>query len=255
VTLPAATESWTPIAHHEFLAQVEASLGGAGIQVVNQAHGLSRDGARYFGLLQVSRRSEDPQVAEFEEGKWHSYESLQAQSEYGYVVGLRNSHDKSYPASLVVGSSVFVCDNLSFSGEIKISRKHTTFISRDLPGLTVRAIGKLSDAWGNQDKRFDAYKQFELSTPKVHDLLIRALDSRAVTCQQIPHVLREWRAPRHPEFATCGNTAWRLFNAVTEVAKESGLWQLPARTTALHGLFDQEVGLLDNIKDQNPALN
>jgi hypothetical protein len=29
---------------------------------------------------------------------------------------------------------VFVCDNLAFSGEIKIARKHTRFIVRDLPG-------------------------------------------------------------------------------------------------------------------------
>ena len=189
VIIPATTSSYAPIAHHEFLAQVEASLGGAGIEIVNEAHGLSRDGARYFGLLQVGRSNGESSPEDISEGKHYGYASMQVQSEYGYVVGLRNSHDKSYPASLVVGSSVFVCDNLSFSGEIRISRKHTTFISRDLPGLTMRAVGMLSDAWGNQDKRFDAYKGFELTTPQVHDLLIRALDARAVTCQQIPHVL------------------------------------------------------------------
>ena len=51
----------------------------------------------------------------------------------------------------------------------------------------------------------------------------------------------------HSEFAERGATAWRLFNAVTEIAKEhGGLWQLPARTTAVHGLLDQAVGLLGN---------
>jgi hypothetical protein len=33
------------------------------------------------------------------------------------VLGLRNSHDKRFPAGLVGGSAVFVCDNLAFSGE------------------------------------------------------------------------------------------------------------------------------------------
>jgi hypothetical protein len=48
---------------------------------------------------------------------------------------------------------------------------------------------------------------------------------------------------RHPEFAADGKTVWRFFNAVTEAAKGSGLWALSARTQALHGLLDGEVGL------------
>jgi len=112
-------------------------------------------------------------------------------------------------------------------------------------GLTLRAIGKLSAQWHSQEVRFEAYKQHELTQRQTHDLLIKALDARAVTAQQIPHVLPEWRNPRHPEFVECGFNAWRLFNCVTEVAKEhGGLWQLPARTTALHGILDQECGLV-----------
>ena len=53
--------------------------------------------------------------------------------DYCWVLGLRNSHDKTFPAGIVAGASVFVCDNLSFSGEIKFARKHTRFIVRDLP--------------------------------------------------------------------------------------------------------------------------
>ena len=77
----------------------------------------------------------------------------------------------------------------------------------------------------------------------MHDLILRALDARAITLTQIPRILTEWRAPRHVEFRVDGKTAWRLFNAVTEAAKGSGLWSLPARTQALHALLDAEVGL------------
>jgi hypothetical protein len=122
-----------------------------------------------------------------------------------------------------VGSSVFICDNLSFSSEITVARRHTTHVKRDLPQLMARAVGQLSRKWANQDKRFDAYKQHELSNVQAHDLLIRALDVRAVTTTQIPHILTEWRAPRHPEFVQAGPTAWRFFNACTEIAKDSGL--------------------------------
>lgn len=44
------------------------------------------------------------------------------------VLGLRNSPDKMFPAGIVAGASVFVCDNLSFSGVINLARKHPRFI-------------------------------------------------------------------------------------------------------------------------------
>jgi hypothetical protein len=40
-----------------------------------------------------------------------------------------------------------------------------------------------------------------------------------------------------------GFTAWRFFDACTEIAKEGGIWSLPSRTESLHGLLDQEVGV------------
>ncbi len=41
---------------------------------------------------------------------------------------VRNSHDKTFPAGIVAGTQVPVCDNLSFAGEISLARKHTSNI-------------------------------------------------------------------------------------------------------------------------------
>jgi hypothetical protein len=62
--------------------------------------------------------------------------------EWTWAVGIRNSHDKTFPAGLVAGTKVFCCDNLAFSGEVQISRKHTRFAERDLTHLTARAVGQ-----------------------------------------------------------------------------------------------------------------
>jgi hypothetical protein len=96
-------------------------------------------------------------------------------------------------------------------------------------------VAQLSSRWGDQNKRFEAYKGHELSNVQAHDLLVRALDVRAITTTQIPHILTEWRTPRHPEFAAAGPTAWRFFNAVTEPREGGGLTNLAPRTLALHG--------------------
>jgi hypothetical protein len=223
IVTPQGGQTWCPIPHATLVAEVEGALVRANMRIVSEAHGLSADGARYFGLLQVANGEE--------------------QGDYSYVLGLRNSHDKRFPAGLVVGSAVFVCDNLSFSGEINIARKHTRFITRDLPGLVAGAVGQLGDRWHSQAERIDAYRQHELSDVQAHDMIIRALDNRAITVTQVPGILKEWRTPRHPEFSAGGSTAWRFLNAVTETAKGSGLWALPQRTQALHALLDGEVGL------------
>jgi hypothetical protein len=218
---PQRTASWVPVGHGTLLDQVQGSLESNGLHVVTEAHGLARDGQRYFGLLQVAN-GDNP-------------------ADFGLVVGVRNSHDKSFPAAMALGAAVFVCDNLSFSGEVKLARKHTVYIERDLRQLVGRAIGLLGGLRRTQEDRFAAYKQCELSDSQAHDLMIRSLDAQVLPVTKLPDVLHEWRQPRHPEFAQDW-TAWRLFNSFTETLK-GNVDRLPKRTQALHGLMDAACGL------------
>jgi hypothetical protein len=68
-------------------------------------------GARYFGLLMLRPPYGD----------------------YGDLVGLWNSHNKSFPIGIAFCSRVFVCDNLAFIGDHVIKRKHTFKAKRELP--------------------------------------------------------------------------------------------------------------------------
>jgi len=217
VSTPKATDTWHPIPHRRFVDGVIESLDRSGLHVVTEAHALARDGARYFGMFQL-KNGNNP-------------------ADYSLVVGLRNSHDKSFPAGLVVGSGVFVCDNLAFSGEIEIGRKHTTHIERDLPQLIQSAVGRVGALRVHQDNRIEAYKQAKISDAKAHDIVIQALDTRIAPVTYIPDILKEWRTPRHAEFAQVKN-GWRLFNAFTEILKESNVFDRPRATQALHGLMD-----------------
>lgn len=221
VPTPAPTDSWCPIPHHQLITTVQKTLSSSWLKIGTQAHSLSHDGMRYFGLMEVT--------------------SHQSSEDYCWVLGLRNSHDKTFPAGIVAGASVFVCDNLSFSGEIKFARKHTRFIVRDLPQLVGRSIGQLMAKWHDQDKRIAAYKEADIGEVDAHDLIIRATDVGVCSNRLIPSVLNEWREPRYDAFA--GRNVWSLFNAFTESLKSGNLADLPKRTEALHGLLDTHVGL------------
>lgn len=222
VATPRATDTWFPLAHRNLLTEVREQLTSAEFEINSTVHALSHDGARYFGILQVRL-------------PYHHA------SDYGWIVGLRNSHDKSYPAGLVAGTRVFVCDNLVFSGEVKLSRKHTRHAVRDLNHLTARAVGKLGDKFQLLDERISAYREKSIGNPAAHDLIVRAVDCKAIVPSQIRHVLREWRKPRFPEFEP--RNAWSLFNAFTEVHKRVNPHAAIKRGEALHGLFDVAAGV------------
>lgn len=88
-------------------------------------------------------------------------------------------------------------DNLALSGELEVSRKHTSFTLGDLPMLVKDALGQLVRKWFDQDRRIERYKEARLSDADTHDRTIKALDAGAITNRMIPDVLTEWRHPRH----------------------------------------------------------
>lgn len=53
---------------------------------------------------------------------------------------------------------------------------------------------------------FTAYRDEPVLDWQAHDLVIRAVDCRAITTSQVPDVVQEWREPNHRDSApgTCG---------------------------------------------------
>ena len=219
---PPATDSHFPIPHATFVQGVLGALQRCGLEIVQQVHALAGDeGQRYFGLVELEHTSTD----------------------YAIVVGFRNSHDKAFSASLVAGEGIFICDNLAFHGEIKVSRKHTRYIMNDLTRLIDTAVGKLGSLRLTMDQRIEQYKSVELEPRFADHLLVEMLRAKIISSSQIGKVMREFEAPSHEEFTEHGLSAWRLANATTEVLKGTNVFELPKRTTALHGLLDQACGV------------
>lgn len=221
---PASTATHFPISHASLVAQTIDKIAAAGVRIVSEQHALAKDDARYFGMFGVA--GSDGAAAD----------------DWGLLVGLRNSHDKSFRASLAIGTRVFVCDNLAFSGEVTIARMHTRHILRDLPKLMTTAVGKIVGQRESMAKRVEHYKAAEIDDLFAHDAMIRALDHGVISPPRLPVVLSEWRKPSHPEFEP--RTAWSLFNAFTEAMKAYNLDSVYARTQPLHGLFDAATGLV-----------
>lgn len=219
VKTPTPSNTHFPIAHHTLLEHVKDMLADCGWNVVEERHALAKEGARYFGVLGLAGEHLDRRT----------------------LVGLRNSHDRSFSARLALGNQVFVCDNLSFSGSVEIGRKHTTFIERDLPRVVATAVGRLNGFEVDQDARIGLYKTTEITPAQADHALLTACRARVIAPTRIIEVMDEYYKPSHPEFAAEGNTLWRLYNAFTEKLKPN-FWDLPKRCEALHAVLDTFCG-------------
>lgn len=235
LALPAATNSHVPIPHLDLVNMTVDRLAALGMSVLSEQHALSHENKRYFGMFALAGN-----------------DGCNADSDYQLVLGLRNSHDKTFPAGLSLGTRVFVCDNLAFNGEVKISRKHTRYIMRDLPRLATVAVGRIVESRECMAKRIEKYKNHELTDLQAHDLIVRSLDHQIVGATKIEKVVREWRKPAHQEFEP--RNAWSLFNAFTETMKEYNGEGIYKRTQPLHGMFDTLCGITVNGKASNTVV-
>ena len=219
-TTPEATETHYPIPHGTLVETVRDVVRGARWNITDTDYALFHDNNEMFAVWRIQNGQSHP--------------------DYDLTIGLRNSHNKLFAASMAVGSYVMVCSNLDFSGEVTFGRKHTRYIMRDLRGLVERAFSKVQSMRVLQDRRIDVYKEYTPSDTEVHDFLIRSMDQKVIANSYIPKVLKEYRTPQHEEFFSDEHvrTGWTLLNAYTEVFKGVTPLTLSNRTIKLHRMLD-----------------
>ena len=188
-----------------------------GHEVTDEHHGVTPDGMRYFGL--ISLRS-----------TYTGYED---------TVGVRNSHDRSFPVGVGFGSRVFVCDNMAFMADHVIKRKHTANLKRDLPGIVGELIEPLALHREAQHRKLEHYKQTLLTPMQADHIIMGLYRMQVIGVQQIAHVNKEWAKPTFEEFND-DYSAWQLFNAVT-FALNGRVLDNPRATPRLHNVIDAVI--------------
>jgi hypothetical protein len=86
---------------------VEEALSYRRIRLERSEFAVSKDGMKMFGLLEVN----------------HEFDGIR------FAIGLRNVNDQSMRLGMVVGYRVFVCGNMSFTGDLNPCCKSTRKIS------------------------------------------------------------------------------------------------------------------------------
>lgn len=213
---------WYPLAHNEVYQRVRVTLEDAGFTIERHQLAVSNEGKRFFGTLDLQSKLADG---------------------ISLAVGIRNSVDKSFPIGFVAGSRVFVCDNLAFTSDILVRRKHTKHGIVRFGSDIQEAVTRLDRFKVEEAIRIVAMQEVDITDQRAESLIVRAMDQGIITTQDIPKVLTEWRVPQYKEFEN--KTLWSLFNAFTSALKpkeDANPQRYAALTMRLSGhLVPQEV--------------
>jgi hypothetical protein len=221
IEAPPPTATWFPVSHIDVYEAVNHTLTSAGYEIRRQVFSLAKDDHRFFGVLDLT--------STITEG-------------ISLSVGIRNSTDKSFPIGMAVGSRVFVCDNLSFHGEIVIAKKHTRFGETRYREGIAAAVGRLDSYRQTQADWIGGLQQRPLAPEQADSLILRAYETELISTRLLPDVIKEWRQPEHEAFQP--RNAWSLWNAFTSALRtkqESQPAAAALMTIRLQRLFTHEV--------------
>jgi len=221
VPVPEATDSYVPVPYGRFVEEVELHVPRFGLTITREEFALARDGAQMFGVLTCTNGHGD--------------------RDYSLAIGLRNSLDRSVAVGLTSGSRCMVCDNLAFSGEVTMQRKHTVHVFRDLPDLIYRMLSEVSVLQNRLHTEIAAMKGRELDNPDVAELLVAACRRNVLPFSQLPKVIDAWERPAYDDFKP--RNAWSLYNAFTGLLGSRSPRVQMEGTLRLTGVFREVLAL------------
>lgn len=191
---PDQTETHKPIAHSRIVQTIIEALAYRKINVVRDEYGISNDGMRMFGFLELDIERSGIRLG----------------------IACRNANDKAFALGLVAGYRTFCCDNLAFRGEfMAVTRRHSKALETELTDILALGVDKVQRQFEPMMVQVDAWQRHTLPDTTARHHIYQAFVYDAVDCPK--HLMREvdrnYFAPAHEEFKP--RTLYSLHNAFT----------------------------------------
>jgi hypothetical protein len=162
IPLPARTRSYSPVGHLDLIGTLKDLLERNDFSIKNENYSLDKTGQKMFGTFILN------------EGITATDDKLAAMS---YMVGFRNSYNKTMAVGIAAGTHVFICSNGAITGEFLEFRKHTSGLTpEELYEVALSAVERLEPTL----KGFQAWhlglRGKELSDRDMQTLTFRAVE-------------------------------------------------------------------------------
>lgn len=192
VPTPPGTGTHRPVPHIEVVKALIETLGFRHISVHREEYAVSRDGMRFYGVLDLDT----------------TFEGCR------FSLAIRNSHNKTMRLSMVVGYRVFCCDNGAFSGDYElVAAKHSKHFS--LVEAIELGVAQMQRNFDPMVKAVEIWRRTQLTDVRAKLTIYEAFIEGAAEFPK--HLARQvhdhYFNPQHEEFQP--RTVWSLSNAFT----------------------------------------
>jgi hypothetical protein len=212
---PPSTATWRPIAHADLITAIDRQLLVRGITIQAERFAIQRDGARLFAVLDLS---------------------LERSGECCASLGIRTANDRSLALEIAVGVRVFVCDNMTFSGDlIALRRKHTARF--DLNADISRAVDRYQAHLLTLQQQITSIQQAPLSDLQAKALIVDAFSQEILPLRYFKPVTETYCHPTPDMTDVLPRTLWGLHNAFTRAIRQMAPAPAFEATTALGQFF------------------
>jgi hypothetical protein len=159
VVTPPPTGTWYPIPHLAVMEAAEETLQATAFGIKSRRLALSANSHQFFATLDL--------LAPIGEG-----------SRSASVSGTRS---KALPLGLCAGHHCFACDNISFSAELLVNRKHSVHGGIRLREAFVLAAGRPEAFQRSEAARIGVTQTLALDDPTAESLILRAWEAKIIS--------------------------------------------------------------------------
>lgn len=237
-----------PVPHPVLVDAIHAEIERRGYSVGREQLALGKKGAALFGVTDLvptvpvvsaegaALTIEVPDIVSTE----LAATGLVKHDDRGLSFGFRNSTDMSMAIKAVAGARVFVCDNLTMSGEMfAISRKNTTGL--DLHEAVARGFDKFLKHASILDLQIERLQGTLLSDGEAKQVAYDVFAAGVVPVRLFDDVERFYFHPAEDQTDCAPRSLWGLHNAFTRAMQDLTPVRLFSASVALGQQF-QLVG-------------
>ena len=241
IETPLATRTYQPVAYGQILDHMYEGLLNTPWKVSNAEYSLGREGSQLFGIFNLEDRYNRPLIDPLPDNWSIPGDAIRPS------IGFRSSHDKSISIGIVVGASVFVCDNMMFNTDgFHAIRKHTKNVFNDIEEMIQRSLSGATRQYNLLQRDRWCMKNVPVDKLRGYEILGHAYGDKILTSQQFTSAAREWEQPSDDFYQYFGGVrnrnAWSLYNAMTYGLKKGSTQSVINRYMNQHNWFIDLMG-------------
>jgi len=223
-TIPARTESYTPVPHRLFLDTLRQKIVEQGNEIDSTKIYINETGTRLTGYFNIRNN-----------------ELTQNDLGIQMMAGFKNSYDKSMVAGFAAGGNVIVCGNGMVSGDlISFKRKHTGTIVQELMDMFDIGIHRMTEGFHRLVQDASTMRDYSLTSRQKAELLgVMYFEEGILKPDQLSFIRNQIKESE----AFRGTTLWDLYNNVTESLKSTYVMNHIDNHIRLHDFMSEVAGI------------